>query len=112
MEACAGKASFNASLVVEERAMTIPAGVEITGPMGDRYDEILTAEALDLVAELHRTFDARRRELLDRRKEREADLANGGTLDFLDETKDVREAEWRVADPAPGLVDRRVEITG
>jgi malate synthase len=92
--------------------MSIPAGVEITGPMGDRYDEILTAEALDLVAELHRTFDARRRELLDRRKEREADLANGGTLDFLDETKDVREAEWRVADPAPGLVDRRVEITG
>jgi malate synthase len=92
--------------------MSIPPGVEITGPMGDRYDEILTAEALDLVAELHRTFDPRRRELLARRKDREADLANGGTLDFLDETKDVREAEWRVADPAAGLVDRRVEITG
>jgi malate synthase len=92
--------------------MSIPAGVEITGPMGDRYDEILTTEALELIAELHRTFDARRRELLARRREREADLANGGTLDFLDETKDVREAEWRVADPAPGLVDRRVEITG
>ncbi len=92
--------------------MSIPAGVEVTGPLGDRYDEILTTEALELVAELHRTFDARRRELLARRKEREADLANGGTLDFLGATLDVREAEWRVADPAPGLVDRRVEITG
>src|SRR6266511_2572738 len=51
---------------VEERAMSIAAGVDVTGPMHD----------------------------------------------FLDETKDVREGEWRVADPAPGLVDRRVEITG
>jgi malate synthase len=89
-----------------------PAGVEVTGPMRDRYDEILTTGALDLVAELHRAFDARRRELLVRRKEREADLAGGGTLDFLDATKDVREGDWRVADPAPGLIDRRVEITG
>ena len=42
-----------------------------------------------------------------------AQLAAGGTLDFLEETRDVREDDsWRVADPAPGLVDRRVEITG
>src|SRR4051794_31645073 len=92
--------------------MSTPAGVTVTGPRRDRFDEILTTEALDLVAELHRAFDARRRELLARRKEREADLAAGGTLDFLDETKDVREGDWRVVDPAPGLVDRRVEITG
>jgi malate synthase len=80
--------------------------------MLDRFDEILTPEALDFLADLHRRFDARRRELLARRDERQAELSNGGTLDFLDETKDVREAEWRVAEPAPGLVDRRVEITG
>jgi malate synthase len=92
--------------------MTIPAGVEVTGPMHARYDEVLTPEALAFLADLHRRFDGRRRELLARRAEREAELAAGGTLDFLDETKDVREGDWRVADPAPGLVDRRVEITG
>ena len=92
--------------------MSIPAGVEVIGPMHERYEEILTPEALDLLAELHRTFDARRRELLAKRAEQDVRLAAGGTLGFLAETKDIREGDWRVADPAPGLVDRRVEITG
>jgi len=86
--------------------------VEITGPIHERYEEILTLEAVNFLEELHRSFEPRRRELLARRKEREAALAAGGSLDFLDETKDVRESDWRVAEPAPGLVDRRVEITG
>jgi malate synthase len=91
----------------------LPDGVEITGPMHERYDEVLTPAALTLLATLHRSFDGRRRELLDARQARQAELSEGGTLDFLAETKDVREDEsWRVADPAPGLVDRRVEITG
>src|SRR2546430_9244043 len=92
--------------------MTQPAGVEVTGPRHDRYDEVLTPEALGFLAQLHRAFEGRRRELLARRTERDAELAAGGTLDFLDATKDVREGDWRVAGPAPGLVDRRVEITG
>jgi malate synthase len=86
--------------------------IEVTGPIHDRFDEILTPEALDFLADLHRRFDARRRELLARREERQRELSAGGLLEFLDETKDIREAEWRVAEPAPGLVDRRVEITG
>jgi malate synthase len=92
--------------------MGIPAGVDVTGPVHDRYDEILTPDALAFLAELHRTFDGRRRELLARREARAVDLAAGASLAFLPETKDVREGDWRVADPAPGLVDRRVEITG
>jgi malate synthase len=88
-------------------------GVEITGPAGDRYDEILTPEALGLIAALHRELGARRAELLAARDRREADLIAGGTLDFLPETKNIREdPTWRVAQPAPGLIDRRVEITG
>ena len=52
-------------------------------------------------------------ELLAARHERQRALAEGGTLDFLPETKTIREdRSWRVAPPAPGLVDRRVEITG
>ncbi|GHJ54227.1 malate synthase [Nonomuraea sp. TT08I-71] len=92
--------------------MANPAGIEVTGPMHPRYDEILTPEALSFLADLHRAFDARRRDLLDRRKRREADLAAGAPFDFLPETREIRESDWRVADPAPGLVDRRVEITG
>ena len=34
------------------------------------------------------------------------------TLDFLDETREVREGDWRVAPPPADLQDRRVEITG
>ena len=93
--------------------MGMPEGIEITGPMQDRFDEILTPQALELVGLLHRELDARRLELLDRRHQRMAELAAGGTLGFLEETKDIREDDsWRVADPAPGLVDRRAEITG
>jgi malate synthase len=94
-------------------ALDTPDGVEVTGPLHERYDEVLTRGALELLAVLHRRFDARRRELLEARTARYRELAAGGTLDFLAETKDVREDEsWQVAPPAPGLEDRRVEITG
>ncbi|NUP65011.1 MAG: malate synthase A [Nonomuraea sp.] len=86
--------------------------MEITGPMLERFDEILTTEALGFVAALQREFGARRLELLDARQTRQAELSAGGTLDFLPETKEVREGDWQVAPPAPGLEDRRVEITG
>ncbi len=89
------------------------AGVVITGPLRERFDEVLTPAALELLAALHREFDGRRQKLLARRRERDGALAAGGTLDFLDDTANVRaDDSWRVADPAPGLVDRRVEITG
>lgn len=80
--------------------------------MRERYEEILTPEALDFLTELQRAFGGRRRDLLAQRRERQAALSQGATFDFLPETKDIREASWRVAEPAPGLVDRRVEITG
>ncbi|MEU1728076.1 malate synthase A [Nonomuraea sp. NPDC005692] len=86
--------------------------MEITGPMLERFDEILTPEALGFVAALQREFGARRLELLEARQARQAELSAGGTLDFLPETKEVREGDWQVAPPAPGLADRRVEITG
>ena len=88
-------------------------GVRIDGPEVARSDEVLTERALGLLARLHREFDGRRRQLLAARSDRYAELAAGGTLGFLPETKDVREdPSWRVAPFAPGLEDRRVEITG
>ncbi|MDA0638431.1 malate synthase A [Nonomuraea sp. MCN248] len=86
--------------------------MEITGPMLDRFDEVLTPEALAFVTTLQREFNGRRLELLEAREARQRELSAGGTLDFLPETKAVREGDWTVAPPAPGLEDRRVEITG
>jgi len=84
--------------------------LEVRGEDGPRYEEVITPEALDFLRDLHRTFTPRRQALMDARFRRKA---AGEQLDFLAETKDVREdAEWRVAPAAPGLVDRRVEITG
>src|SRR6202030_2208990 len=88
-------------------------GIEIIGPPGERFEEILTPDALNLVGTLQREFGARRAELLAARAARQEELSAGGTLDFLPATRHIREDSlWRVASPAPGLVDRRVEITG
>jgi malate synthase len=88
-------------------------GVRVDGPEVPRSGEVLTDRALGLLARLHREFDGRRRQLLAARAERYAELAAGGTLGFLPDTKDVREdPTWMVAPLAPGLADRRVEITG
>jgi malate synthase len=87
-------------------------GVEVVAPWLDGYEQVLTAEALELLATLHRTFEPRRAELLEARAVRDAELAGGAIPDFLAETKDVRQGDWQVAQLAPGLVDRRVEITG
>ncbi|MBA3524649.1 MAG: malate synthase A [Geodermatophilaceae bacterium] len=87
--------------------------ITVEGPMRERFVEILDAPALNLLETLHREFEPRRQQLLQRRRDRDAAFAAGGTLDFLPETAHIREdPSWRVADPAPGLVDRRVEITG
>jgi malate synthase len=90
-----------------------PESVKITGPSRARFDEILTPAALALLAKLQRELGPRRAELLAARAGRQQELIAGGTLDFLPETSELRaDAAWRVAPPAPGLVDRRVEITG
>jgi len=86
--------------------------VEVTGPQVPGYDEVLTPEALSFLESLQRHHGPRRAELLDARQSRQQDISAGGTLDFRPDTKDVRQSDWRVAEPAPGLADRRVEITG
>src|SRR5580704_17179460 len=92
--------------------LRMPERVEITGPAGDRYDEILTPQALELLVALHDALGARRAELLAARRRRQAELSSGAMLDFLPDTAHIREdTTWRVAPPAAGLVDRRVEIT-
>lgn len=87
--------------------------VEVRGPWVPGTDEVLTPEALDLVAELHAQFAGRRHDLLLERQRRREAVANGADLDHLPETAHIRaDPTWRVAGPGPGLEDRRVEITG
>jgi malate synthase len=74
--------------------------------------EILSPGARAFVDDLQRRFAARRDDLLRRRAERRQQIAATHRLDFLPETASVRESDWTVPPPAPGLVDRRVEITG
>jgi malate synthase len=75
-------------------------------------DGVLTDDALAFVGALHERFEPRRRELLAARAQRRARIGAGEMLDFLPETRSVREGDWQVA-PAPAdYQDRRVEITG
>jgi len=94
------------------KSASLPAGIEITGPITSEHAQILTPQALAFVALLHRQFDGRRQELLARRQLRQRDFDAGKLPDFLPETRTIRESEWRIAGQPQDLLDRRVEITG
>lgn len=88
-------------------------GIEIRAPIPDNARHILTKDAVVFLATLHRTFNARRKELLAKRVTRQAEIDAGALPDFLPETQFIRDDKiWQGAAPAPGLEDRRVEITG
>jgi malate synthase len=86
--------------------------VQISGRVTSEFAEILTAEALEFVAKLHRRFEPRRQELLAKRAARQKEFDRGVLPDFLAETKKVRDAEWTIAPQPKDMLDRRVEITG
>ena len=74
--------------------------------------DLLPQEAVDFVALLHRELSPPREALLARRRERQAQLDAGALPAFLDETRPIRDGEWRVAEAPADLRDRRCEITG
>ncbi|MBE8520947.1 malate synthase A [Amycolatopsis sp. H6(2020)] len=86
--------------------------VQVLGDPVERGDEILTPEALAFLAGLHDAFAGRRDELLKARGKRREEARTTGRLDFLPETKEIREGDWQVAGAPAALRDRRVEITG
>src|SRR5690348_11662694 len=75
-------------------------------------EQILTEGALEFVELLQRELGPTRRSLLEERRERKARLDAGERPDFLAETREVREGDWRVAAAPADLRDRRCEITG
>jgi malate synthase len=92
--------------------MSYPQGVEVRAPIKPGFENILTTDALALVAKLHREFNPRRRQLLAARAERARRLDAGERPDFLASTRQVREGDWAIAPVPADLQCRRVEITG
>ncbi|MFI6048948.1 malate synthase A [Streptomyces violascens] len=86
---------------------------QVLGAPGHRHDEILTPEALEFLGRLVDEFGDRRLHVLRERKRVASRLASGSPFGFSVATTGIRSDEsWQVAPPAPGLTDRRVEITG
>ncbi len=92
--------------------LTLPQGLEISGAIKPGYEQILTPEALALVAKLSRAFEPRRQELLAARVARAKRMDAGERPDFLAETRHIREGNWKIAPIPQALECRRVEITG
>ena len=95
-----------------ERTRTYAEGIEFTAEIPEEFEQILTPEAVAFVAKLSREYRGRVVELLEKRAERQERINAGEMPDFLPETKDVREGDWKIAPIPDDLQDRRVELTG
>jgi malate synthase len=87
-------------------------GVQLTRTDAPHSGEVLTPEALDFVAQLHRSFNPERIRLLQDRVRRQERIDAGEMPDFLPNPIESRDPDWRVAPAPPDFDDRRVEITG
>jgi malate synthase len=97
---------MNANVTIEQ------GNARVLGRVTPQFAEILTPEALEFIALLHRNFEPRRQELLAKRAERQKEFDAGKLPDFLPATKSIRDAEWTIAPQPKDMLDRRVEITG
>ena len=109
-----GTHKYLPSLLLAHTQAAMVAGVKILAKnQGKAVAEILTDDALEFLAALHRTFDSTRQERLIARETVQQRLDAGASFDFPPETTHIRaEPSWQCAPPGPGLEDRRVEITG
>ncbi|MEO0627015.1 MAG: malate synthase A, partial [Bacteroidota bacterium] len=85
---------------------------EIKGHLTPEFETILTPAAIQFLTELHLKFNKRRKALLEERVERQEQIDLGVLPDFLPETAEIRQSDWKVAPIPADLMDRRVEITG
>ena len=87
-------------------------GIKINGKNLSRYGEIVSDEALQFIQKIHKQFNNTRLKLLNERKKRQTAIDNGHKLDFLNETKKIRDADWKIKNIPQDLLKRQVEITG
>ena len=86
--------------------------IKISGKILARYDEIISDEALQFIQEIHENFNKTRLQLVNERKKRQKAIDDGAKLDFLDETKKIRNTDWKIKNIPKDLLKRQVEITG
>ncbi|EPS63891.1 malate synthase, partial [Genlisea aurea] len=89
-----------------------PHGVDVRGRYDPQFATVLTADALQFVADLQREFRGHIHYAMDCRAKAKSRYAAGATPGFDPATKHVRDSEWLCAPPPPAVADRRVEITG
>ena len=70
--------------------------IKISGKILSRYKEIISDGALEFIQQIHEKFDDTRINLLNERKKRQKKIDDGGKLDFLSETKKIRESDWKI----------------
>jgi len=93
---------------------TMAQGIRVHSKIAEKAQaELFTDGALKFLAALHRTFESTRQSLLVAREDAQRRFDSGAPFDFPQEMTHIRaEPSWHCAPPAPGLEDRRVEITG
>ncbi|SIR16666.1 malate synthase A [Pontibacter lucknowensis] len=92
--------------------MLVESTAQVKGLPVKGIEQVLTPEAVDFLIMLHERFEIRRAELLKARAERQERIDAGERPDFLQETKAVREGDWKIGAIPADLQMRRVEITG
>ncbi len=86
--------------------------IEVRGAMDPRFQEILTADALNFVASLVNNFSPRLKLLLQTRSWISQRIRSGVLPDFPPVTEDIRKNSWKITSIPADLERRRVEITG
>jgi malate synthase len=98
--------------IVADRFHPISARVDVDAPRSVETADILTPEAIAFIERLEREFRVRRKNLLNKRIERQIEINSGKMPDFLNATEHIRTSQWKVAECPMDLIDRRVELTG
>lgn len=86
--------------------------LRITGTYEDRFEQILTGDAIAFVADLEDRFGTERKALLQERQDRQKWFDDGELPDFRSDTKHIREEDWSILGTPADLKKRTVEITG
>lgn len=93
-------------------ATSSTSSLSVHAQLNDQAKTVLTPEALAFVSELAARFIERRDTLLQAREGKQARFDKGDVPDFREDTKHIRESDWKVAPIPEDLQDRRTEITG
>ena len=88
------------------------SGIEIRGEIKPGFEQVLTPEALAFVGAIARRFEDERVRLMKVRAERQEAWDAGALPGFLEETRSVREGDWKIKGVPADLSKRWVEITG